>query len=199
MIYMQRRLKERLVGASVLVVIAVIFVPIILDGPIDSDAIIETSIPERPQEPSSVTKLVPITDSIKTRIPVAPEQDKNSVTQETEAMPPAANETAQSDNTLSIKKKQQAPEVSAISKQKSVGLSAWVVQLGSFSTKINADKLKLKLRKAGFLAFVKPLKIGDKIAYRVRVGPELLRSDADHLLKSIKEKMELDGIVLRYP
>ena len=196
---MQQRLKERLVGASVLVFIAVIFIPMILDGSIDSDAITETNIPERPQELLSATKLAPITDIIKIRTPAAPEQDKNSVAQEAEIMLPVANETAQFDNTVSTKKEQQASEVLTTSKQKSVGLSAWVVQLGSFSTKVNADKLKLKLQKADFPAFVKSLKTGDKIVYRVRVGPELLRSDADRLLKSIKEKMELDGIVLRYP
>src|SRR5690606_17156136 len=39
-----------------------------------------------------------------------------------------------------------------------VGLSAFVVQLGSFSSEKNAQELNQKLKKAGFRSFVEPLK-----------------------------------------
>ena len=64
---------------------------------------------------------------------------------------------------------------------------------------MNADKLNLSLRKEGFPAFVEPISKKGKTTYRVRVGPEILRADADALLKKIKAKMKLDGIVLSYP
>ena len=80
-----------------------------------------------------------------------------------------------------------------------VGLSAWIVQLGSFTDEDNAQSLNEKLRKAGYPAFVEPLKKNGKISYRVRVGPEIKRSEADLLLKNMKDKMKLDGIVVSYP
>ncbi len=80
-----------------------------------------------------------------------------------------------------------------------VGLSAWIVQLGSFTEEDNAQSLNEKLRKAGYPAFVEPLKKNGKISYRVRVGPEIRRSEADLLLKNLKDKMKLDGIVVTYP
>ena len=92
-----------------------------------------------------------------------------------------------------------SPNVNKDLEQKQVGLTAWVVQLGSFSSKVNADKLNLNLRKSGFPAFVEPIQQNKKTTYRVRVGPELLRSDADALLKKIKSTMNLEGIVLNYP
>ncbi len=46
---------------------------------------------------------------------------------------------------------------------------------------------------------MEPLKTTVKTVYRVRVGPELLRADADKILANIKSKMKLEGIVLRYP
>ncbi len=60
---MHHRLKERLVGAAVLVVIAVIFIPMLLTGPIDSNSISKTNIPEKPTEKFS-SKLVPLNDSL---------------------------------------------------------------------------------------------------------------------------------------
>ena len=204
---MQQRLKERLVGAAVLVVIAVIFIPMLLTGPVDSGSITKTNIPDRPLDKFE-PKLVPISESLK---PLPTDNSgavENSVVTETtnseqviavdtavaEGMDePGAETTPDSVTTKPVQ------DSTALAKDKQVGLSAWVVQLGSFSSKVNADKLNLTLRKAGFPAFVEPITKNKETAYRVRVGPELLRSDADTLLKNIKAKMKLDGIVLSYP
>jgi cell division septation protein DedD len=37
------------------------------------------------------------------------------------------------------------------------------------------------------------------VAYRVRVGPEILRSDAETLQQKLRESMQINGIVIRYP
>ncbi len=80
-----------------------------------------------------------------------------------------------------------------------VGLSAWIIQLGSFTSEENAQSLNEKLRKSGYPAFVEPLKKNGQISYRVRVGPEIKRSEAESLLKMLKDKMDLDGIIISYP
>ncbi|MEQ8938546.1 MAG: SPOR domain-containing protein [Gammaproteobacteria bacterium] len=210
---MHQRLKERLVGAAVLVVLAVIFIPMILTGPVDTGAIEETNIPAKPDEKFKPT-LVPISGSISPVDPVTREESTADTdttiieTAETDAAPATESSAAES---VTETREQEPPEAEAqpaasprpqAEKQKSdkpVGLSAWVVQLGSFSSKVNADKLNLSLRKEGFPAFVEPIQQDKKTIYRIRVGPELLRSDAEKLLKSINEKMKLKGIVLSYP
>jgi DedD protein len=80
-----------------------------------------------------------------------------------------------------------------------VGLSAFVVQLGSFSSEKNAQELNQKLKKAGFRSFVEPLKQNNTTSYRVRVGPELKRSDAQAIRDKLKETMQLEGIIVPYP
>jgi DedD protein len=205
MIKIHQRLKERLVGAAVLVVIAVIFIPMLLTGPIDSNTISKTNIPERPTEKFN-SKLVPLNDSLQ---PIVEETSSmgglitESQTEKTEDQESAEEITQDTEQQMAVVTDKQVSEEKTESKQvvsdKQVGLSAWVVQLGSFSTKVNADKLNLSLRKAGFPAFVEPLTKDGKTSYRVRVGPEILRSDADALLKKIKSKMKLEGIVLSYP
>ncbi|HIF51089.1 MAG TPA: hypothetical protein EYQ42_06150 [Thiotrichaceae bacterium] len=209
---MHQRLKERLVGAAVLVVIAVIFIPMLLTGPMDSGAITKTNIPDRPTEKFS-SKLISVTDSIKAIVETdesgfisdsvdgSMHGDIQQLTDVEEKTPdkPKANETVKTESKAETKITDKKPQQKKIVKAKQVGLTAWVVQLGYFSNKLNADKLNLNLRKAGFPAFVEPqIKKGES-SYRVRVGPEILRADADALLKKIKTKMKLDGIVLSYP
>ncbi len=199
---MQQRLKERLVGASVLVIIAVIFIPMILTGPVETGSITKTNIPARPEDEFN-SKLIPLNDTLEPVQSISTEEqpmenvgqeETTSISIESSEEEPDKSSPEQSDVA-----KQQNVKSEKKSSDKQVGLSAWVVQLGSFSSKVNADKLNLQLRKSGFPAFVEPIKQKNETAYRVRVGPELLRSDADALLKQIKTKMKLDGIVLQYP
>ena len=195
-----QRLKERLVGAAVLVVIAVIFIPMLLTGPMDSGSITKTNIPDRPTEKFH-SKLIPITNSLKPVTGIdkaisAAISEKQPIEMSNEVQVNIAEKTELKSASSNADKK---PIQKKSVKDKQVGLTAWVVQLGSFSSKVNADKLNLGLRKSGFPAFVEPLTQKGETSYRVRVGPEILRSDADALLKKIKTKMKLDGIVLNYP
>jgi len=201
---MHQRLKERLVGAAVLVVIVVIFIPMLLTGPIDSGSITKTNIPDRPTEKFN-SKLVPLSDSLKPAAIVNKGEtiiedlvitDVDKEERAAKSQDKTLAQTEASSSTLVVNKKSFHDKNV---KDKQVGLTAWVVQLGSFSSKVNADKLKLKLRKSGFPAFVEPLEQNKKTVYRVRVGPELLRADADAILKKIKKNMKLDGIVVSYP
>jgi cell division septation protein DedD len=46
---------------------------------------------------------------------------------------------------------------------------------------------------------VEPLKQNNTTSYRVRVGPELKRSDAQAIRDKLKETMQLEGIIVPYP
>lgn len=193
---MEKGLKERLVGAAVLVILAVIFIPMLLGGYPESEQVIsETNIPERPASKSGsrvVPLQLPVTDNAE--ITTEDLSEKNDVPDILQLGTPTLG------TVQKIEDKSEIPESPTEKNQsKQVGLTAWVVQLGSFNTRENAELLNEKLRKSGYPAFVEPLKQDNGIIYRVRVGPELLRSDADALLARLKTSMKLDGIVLRYP
>ena len=76
---------------------------------------------------------------------------------------------------------------------------AWVVQVGSFSDSDNALALRNKLLKQKYAAFVDEVKGpgGEKI-FRVRIGPELLRSRADVIRDDLEKHSRLRGIVVRH-
>lgn len=194
---MEQGLKERLVGASVLVILAVIFIPMLLGGSPETDQLItETNIPERPISKSG-SRVVPLrvtqTDIANTNTDETRGKDVEPVDVQAEAQPPEITQEATDETEIHEKPadKQQS---------KRVGLKAWVVQLGSFNTRENAELLNEKLRKAGYPAFVEPHKQENGTIYhRVRVGPELLRSDAEALVARLKSSMNLNGEVREYP
>lgn len=207
---MEQKLKERLVGAAVLVAVAVIFIPIIFTDSPETEVISGSNIPEKP-ETSFNSRIIPVIESDDkaslTSIDSGNIESKNIELKERqksddliiERSVVAEKLISTGENNLEKEVIEPKRSTTEIEVKATVGLSAWIVQLGSFSNEDNAQSLNKRLRQAGYPSFVEPLKKGGKISYRVRVGPEIKRSEADMLLKQLKEKMKLDGIVVSYP
>jgi DedD protein len=79
------------------------------------------------------------------------------------------------------------------------GVTAWVVQVGSFSSEENAKALLKRLKQGGYTAFIEQLRNEADLAYRVRVGPELKKISADNIRDELARDIDVDGIVMRYP
>jgi DedD protein len=79
------------------------------------------------------------------------------------------------------------------------GIQAWVVQVGSFADRNNADKLVEELRVARFPAFQEETRVNGQTVYRVRVGPEADRELVDAIAAGIAKRFQLKGQVVRYP
>jgi|GEM_PF-327903 len=76
---------------------------------------------------------------------------------------------------------------------------AWVVQVGSFSTQANADKMKQTLQEKGFKAYSQAVKTAKGSAIKVYVGPKLSRERADAQKKAIDEALKTNSMVVRFP
>ena len=190
---MEQRLKERLTGTVVLVLLAVIVIPLLLDDNREQETgrITTTNIPEKPDD-TFTTRLIPIL-----------EQDEIlPVEEHVEEVPAAAVEEIDTHTGKAANRGEPAataPAASAETENKS--LTGWVVQVGSF-TRENADKLNDELQAAGYRSYIvdEPVTGGDgSLVYQVRVGPEVLRSEAMKLQAELKKDMKLDGFVLNYP
>lgn len=55
----------------------------------------------------------------------------------------------------------------------------WAVQLGSFSSKENAEKLAADLRRQGYAAFLRQIKTSSGQLHQVRIGPQKDRGSAE--------------------
>ena len=187
---MDQRLKERITGTTVLVLLAVVLIPLILDDSrVVETRITTTNIPEKPDE-EFTTRLAPI-----------PEQDDIVPAEEEVDDGPARAVVDADPEQPDIAAEPEPVADAAVAETGTAGLTGWVVQVGSFSRK-NADSLNDKLRAEGYPSYVvdEPVTAKDgSLLYRVRIGPEVLRSGALKLKAEIKKEMDLDGFVLNYP
>src|SRR3546814_4073265 len=71
--------------------------------------------------------------------------------------------------------------------------------VGAFSDKADADDVVERLKTAGFIGFSEPVKTAGGTLYRVRVGPEITRAEAEKLRTNVADKLKLDGIVVSHP
>ena len=199
---MERALKERIIGAAVLVVFVVLVVPIFLDGPPEEGEIVTERVLLPGQEEQKTqtvvldrdrTEPVPTASSPapqKSEQPVekpATQQPRPAVVRQPEPQPEPETEPAASNPPPAEKP---APATSTT--------GMWAVQLGSFSNKENADKLAADLRKQGYSAFIRELQTGAGVMHRVRIGPQKDRESAEAMAARLA-KVGHTGKVVPHP
>ncbi len=84
-------------------------------------------------------------------------------------------------------------------KSRASGMPAWVIQVSSVNSPEAAGKLADKLKQSGFSAFVERAEVGGKTYYRVRVGPDSDRNNAERTAAQLREQHRLDTLIQRYP
>lgn len=78
-------------------------------------------------------------------------------------------------------------------------LDEYAVQLGSFASRNNADRLVAQLAGMDFDAFIHEDSSGSRTIWRVRMGPYGSRAEADRRLAEVGEKAGLEGLVVSHP
>jgi DedD protein len=184
---MDRALKERVIGAVVLVIIAVLIVPIFLDGRSGDVENVQESITLPGQTGAGIEqKTVVLQRDREQPVPAPRKGDKPRNTTPT-PQPAKVAEKPKAD-TPSVAKS--APTTSsggtAAAPQSSTGM--WAVQLGSFSDQANAERLAAGLRKEGYAAFLSQLKTDSGKLHRVRVGPQKDRAAAEAIARKLAKK-----------
>ena len=202
---MEQILKQRLIGAIVLVSLAVIFIPIILEGPDDEWTPRSHSLPDKPQldyradvelvlpPPTPVThQQIPGEIAVKDAVTVTAQPVADPGKSVEVPAPPPEPVKVEPKAKPSVK-----PSVPAVPEAKM--LKGWFVQVGSFGQEMNARGLQDRLVASGFKAQLQKVEIGNKHAYRVLVGPSVSRSEAEKLAASLKSGQQLKGMVVEYP
>ena len=198
--------KQRMVGALVLVALAVIFLPMLFtredeQRQIQVDAPTAPQVPVMPQvqvEPVAVAEPQPIAEE-----PAPPEE----VAQEQVAPAPAAPAPAPvvSKPVAAVKPPAVTPAQTVAqapakldTTQKRVDANglpvSWSVQLVSLSNRASADNLQKTLRNQGYNAYVR----SSGGMNRVFVGPLLERAEADRLRDMLGKQQNLKGFVVRF-
>ena len=173
---MNENLKQRIVGALVLVALAVIFVPLLFDFSGQRELDTTSQIPPRPD-----------IQPVKVAEPVRPE---NIIP----AKP--AEEIFQFGVDSNVEGSDTVPETPALS---SDGIPvAWVLQVGSFRDEASAKALLNGLLKDGYQAFVREKKAASGSLSRVFVGPLVLKKKLVQQKSAIDKKYRVDAILVRF-
>lgn len=223
---MDRRVKERLVGASILVVLIVLIVPELLSGPAPSG--VSPKLPVSAPEPvrnvtvdlatakapavepamdpatpgsaaaSAASSAASGAGSAPTGAIVPPPQPAPAAA----TPPPAAagsaaagtQRAASSEQLESAAPTPTTPAAAVAAKPAAAG-HGWAVQLGSFASRANADKLARQVRGQGFSVFVLPGGSGAAQRYRVRIGPLADRAAAAQTEAKLKASGHVGTVV----
>lgn len=190
---MERALKERIIGAAVLVLVVVLVVPVFLDGTPGGDEIVSERVP-LPGQAEQKSQTVVLERDRKDPVPVA---TGNATAQKQEPSPkPLVNqaepETVKPDPEPEAEPAKPAAEKSAANAS-STGM--WAVQLGSFSDQENAERLAADLRKQGFAAFLSQLSTSSGQLHRVRIGPQKDRESAEAMAARLQKAGEKGQVV----
>jgi DedD protein len=136
---------------------------------------VETKAVAKPPETRSATKVVDTRSSVK---PPEPRPDTRS-----EAKPVVLAKVVE-------------PKPPAVAATTIPTVGSWTVQLGSFSSDLNAKKLVDKLKAAGYKAYTEPRLEQGATVFKVRVGPTPGKAEAERLRQRIETQFEARGMLV---
>jgi DedD protein len=182
---LRKRAKHRLIGTAILVLIAVIGFPLLVDKQ------------PRPTEFSNIPIVIP--DKTKAKPAPAVLAPVTTVTPLTPAAPLA---TATAPAPAAAPAKVAPPAVAASAPAPPMAVAApdsgeerFVVQVGAFAEQTRARETRLKLERAGLKTYTQVVENKEGRRIRVRTGPYTSRAQAERDAEKIK-KLDLPATVL---
>lgn len=204
---MDQTLQARLIGATVLVALAVLLIPELLSGRKSDGPVVDEGATDRGTrtftielggsggQDAALPSASPSPVAPAKWAPAAPEKDQAS----SEAMPSVAGEADPSVATERAMPTVAPPPVAAdtapaaippqpLPASPAVPAGDFVVQVGAFGSAEAARRLVQELEAAGYPAQVAPITRAGKTLHRVRVGPASARPTAEQLSARLKAR-----------
>ena len=172
---MESQLKQRLIGAAVLVALAVIFLPMLVKGPAPDSGVSDVSlkVPDAPQGEYEIRDLpLVVPDDAPAGGVVgmqAPDADDGALPTVDTAIAPSGRDAPQAGS----------PGPRATMLPPTAAGGDYAVHFAAYDSSVSADTVVARLRDAQLPAYREASQVGEKQAWRVRVGPYATRADAE--------------------
>ena len=201
----ESKLKQRIVGALVLIALAVIFLPMLLKQEDPARKVVVEAppmpvVPEQPQYPvAEVAVPEPVIDdewdgAVITEQPLATgSAPVQPVAVEPAPAAPVVAQPVKPVVTQPVSKKPEQPVIAPGIDKNNLPVS-WSVQLANLTNKANAEALRDTYRKKQYNAYVRS---SDGV-HRVLIGPLVKETDAQSMCKSLKAREKQECFVVRY-
>ena len=192
---MDEGLKQRIIGAVVLIIAAVVFLPMLLSGQ-DETVQVEVDVPEAPVlAPQVIEPVAPAPLPAPAEVPELPVALPDVPVDSAPAVVPSAPVQPVAPAPASAPEPVATPAAPAPAP---VASGDWVIQLGSFSSAYNAYGLSKELRAQGYNAYTHSVTVQGKTSTRVYVGPLASREAANRLRDELERKRGSKGFVVAY-
>ena len=192
MALLDKGLRQRMVGALVLVALAVIFLPMLFSREDELQRVV-VDAPAMPQVPAMPSvELDPVSVPQVQDLPQEPVPGAGL-----EASAPVVEAPVVAVTEPAATKPAAAADVAPVpvSRLDANGLAvSWSVQLASLSSRASAESLQQTLRGKGYNAYIRNV---DGMN-RVFVGPVIERAEADRLRDQLTRLQKLNGFVVRF-
>lgn len=190
---MDAPLKQRLVGALILVALGVVFWPIIFVTPEPESPARPEGIPPAPRvdnralpspdseglRPSPEPAVVAVDEGMDVTLPEEPRDA---------ASPPAPDPGPVT--------RESAPELPTLDAD---GIPiAWSLQVATMSSRDKAQQLRDELNHQEMKAYIRPLQRGSGTLYRVYVGPKFERAELETIKRRVDARYGVESLVARY-
>lgn len=159
---MDTALKQRLIGAAVLIAVAVLLLPLLLKEPAPDNEVIDTVSMVLPTAPKDDFESRELPLAVPAMVPA------EGVMGMGEAPPAPVKVDTQVQDT--------PPEPLPDS---AIAAGDYAVNFGSYASRADADRIVAALASLQLNALVEPVKVADKQAWRVYIGPYASRADAE--------------------
>ncbi len=191
-----RAVKERVIGAIVLVVFVVLVVPVFLDGQTDTSAVISETVtlPGQSESDGQLQTIVLDRDRSQPVPPSGTQVFSPPPARPDPEMTTANDQTSEATTAAAVK---ELPSTLVVSGQSDTG--KWAVQIGSFSNHEKAERLAADLGEQGFKAFLSPHQTGSGEQQRVRIGPQKNRASAEDIAHPLARAGHQGGRVVPNP
>ncbi|AFY20632.1 SPOR domain-containing protein [Pseudomonas sp. UW4] len=216
MALLDKAYKQRMVGALVLVALAVIFLPMLFSRQ-DEQRQVTVEAPAAPQAPAlPQVQVEPVVVPEPQALPQEPVPSDDEIAQQESAVPavpvapgPAAKPVTPPPAPAPVPALAAKPAAAPAqpitaapgkpdttqSRVDANGLSvSWSVQLASLANRESAEKLQKTLRSQGYNAYIRTADGKN----RVFVGPLIERAEADRLRDLLNRQQNLKGFVVRF-
>lgn len=193
--------KQRIIGAVIIVCLAVIFLPMMFDEPHQERTRESIDLPEQPDFPEVRVDSPQAPAEDQERNPVStPETTANTTDSASEAQDSPVRIQPEPESELQSEPEESASS-STVSDQNEPPDSAalegsYLVQLGSFGNGDNARTLRDRVREEGVKAYVETFQRESDTLIRVFAGPFLSRDKAESVKKSLDQVFGLDTLVI---
>ena len=201
---MDPQLRQRLLGACVLVALAVLLIPVLLDGGYREPALNRRDLGPMPADDFPVQApgvSAEATKAIDAGLDATPSQLAEGLetgNAEAGGMPPTSSApTAASEPKSTKPPRAAATAVQPPTSRNPAPEARWAVQIAAFSARDKAESLVKRLQSAGAKAYIVEAREASGTLFRVRAGPLPERSAALALRDRLAANPEFRGSLVR--